>query len=80
MSAYLKPVYGPGESDENPPSETPTDYNYASHRWTSRRQYIPGEPDEWVTYCADCGVEDLGDPAEFPELAYPHCNDMGDEL
>lgn len=46
---------------------------YESHQWVGKRQYIPGEPDEWFKYCSVCGHEYLGDPAEFPEITYEMC-------
>lgn len=46
---------------------------YNSHTWVGYRQYIPGEPDEYIVYCSVCGVEDSGSPDEFPDLQYPTC-------
>jgi len=46
--------------------------NFHSHRWRSQR--AGGSSYEMVTYCADCGCEYCGDPAEFPGLEYPHCD------
>lgn len=49
--------------------------NYNSHKWTSTKAGgSPSEPDEWVTYCLVCGIEDLGDPDEF-DIDYPACDD-----
>jgi len=62
------------------PCGEPADPRYAaydSHRWTGKRQCIPGEPDEWFRYCDACGCEDLGDPREFPDLNYPRCDAAG---
>ena len=53
--------------------------NYATHHWIGARQDTDyGTGFEYISFCANCGCEDLGDPAEFPELAYPNCNDMAD--
>ena len=48
---------------------------YYSHRWKTMFQPIEGiaSPVEAVCYCMDCGCENMGDPAEFPELKYPQC-------
>jgi hypothetical protein len=53
--------------------------NYASHRWKSELQSTPSVY-EWVCYCDDCGCENLGDPAEFPNLEYPNCTQDADDL
>ena len=50
---------------------------YKTHRWVGAR--MGGSPAnessyEWIIFCADCGCEDLGDPAEFPQLQYPVCD------
>jgi glycosyltransferase involved in cell wall biosynthesis len=61
-------------------SDPTTSYN--SHKWTSAQ--LGGDPasassTEWVGYCADCGVEHMGDPREMDgasggdDLHYPHC-------
>lgn len=49
---------------------------YRSHKWTSKRR--GGRPDdldanEVVIYCVECGIENVGDPAEIPDLRYPMC-------
>lgn len=50
---------------------------YDTHKWESIRQsYGDTAPAEWVAYCADCGIEDRGDPSEFPGLVYPRCEEM----
>jgi len=51
--------------------------NYRSHKWKSVLQSTPSVY-EWVCYCEDCGCENMGDPAEFPELEYPNCGSEGD--
>lgn len=56
---------------------TTTTDTYSTHRWVGGR--MGGSPAneasyEQVCYCADCGCENLGDPAEFPELQYPPCD------
>ena len=54
--------------------------NYQSHNWKTVKQNVPGEPDERITYCDDCGIEDRGDPLEFDNLEYPNCGEVGDNL
>jgi hypothetical protein len=27
------------------------------HKWTSKKTYVPGEPDDWYCYCNICGDE-----------------------
>jgi glycosyltransferase involved in cell wall biosynthesis len=44
----------------------------ASHHWTGGKINGPSDPDEWVRYCADCGVEDLECGGEVP-AGFPHC-------
>lgn len=56
--------------------ETTTDERratYLSHRWTGGIASSPADPPDFVRYCLDCGVEDLGDPDEFEYLDYPTC-------
>ena len=49
---------------------------YASHRWKSERQMTDyGTGYEYFSVCDECGCENRGDPAEFPELDYPACED-----
>lgn len=52
--------------------------NYLSHEWEST---LVGAPDEWpdrVTYCVNCGIENLGNPREFESLEYPPCDRKDD--
>jgi hypothetical protein len=49
---------------------------YDTHRWNSRQR--GGSPDdansaEMICACEECGCENMGDPAEFPDLDYPIC-------
>lgn len=50
---------------------------YLSHRWVGRQ--MGGSPVdissvEWVVYCDDCGIENMGDPREMGDNPhYPHC-------
>lgn len=57
---------------------TTSEYNYTSHKWKGYRTDVPGQPTEYDRACEDCGCADLGDPGEFPDLQYPHCDEMGD--
>lgn len=50
--------------------------NYASHTWVASRCGGPSDPPEWITYCAVCGIEDLGNPIEFTDIEYPVCEDV----
>jgi hypothetical protein len=43
---------------------------YKSHSFVGKRDYLTNE---MMAYCQDCGCEDMGDPAELPELKYPRC-------
>lgn len=51
---------------------------YESHRWVTKDGAGPSDAPDFVTYCADCGIEDLGDPAEF-NLIYPVCGEEPQE-
>ena len=31
------------------------------HEFVGYKQYIPGEPDEWISYCKLCGAENMGE-------------------
>lgn len=49
--------------------------NFRSHQWkTSGPQGSPADPGDRVVFCDDCGCENQGDPAEFPQLEYPACD------
>lgn len=50
---------------------------YLSHTWI--HSLLGGNPAESTSYehvvsCSKCGCENEGDPAEFPNLRYPHCD------
>jgi hypothetical protein len=49
---------------------------YASHQFVTTRAEAPGSPHEFIRYCRRCGCLDRGDPAEFPGLEYPNCQDV----
>jgi hypothetical protein len=52
---------------------------YYSHTWKSEKQMTDyGSGTEYVTVCKECGYEDRGSPAEFPELKYPFCHGLED--
>ena len=55
---------------------TSTD-NYRTHKWTFHpsNSAFGNDPTDPVTVCSECGCEDRGDPAEFPELEYPNCEE-----
>lgn len=53
--------------------------NYQSHRFQSCSISCPTEPEDFSVYCEDCGMEDRGNPDEFPELNYPPCPIFQDE-
>lgn len=53
-----------------------TDSNYNSHNWIGGLSGGPCDPQDYISYCKDCGIEDIGDPAEFDiEYQYPNCSD-----
>ena len=55
------------------------DLAYDSHSWKTERQMADyGAGVEYIVVCDECGCEYHGDPAEFPELEYPMCDQMGD--
>lgn len=47
---------------------------FDTHSWVTKDAGGPSDPPDYVTYCRVCGIEHLGDPAEFPELEYPPCH------
>lgn len=55
-------------------ADYPEPDNYATHKFVTYRNHVPGYPSDIYVYCERCGCEDRGDPAEFPELSYPACD------
>lgn len=51
--------------------------NYLTHSWKSEKAN-PHESDEQVVFCAECGIENQGDPNEFDWLEYPSCQECRD--
>ncbi len=47
---------------------------FHSHKWLTITSST-SDGIERTTFCADCGCEYMGDPAEFPELIYPACGE-----
>jgi hypothetical protein len=50
--------------------------NYSSHKWKTDRYSSAEIGIEYVTTCYECGIENMGDPSEFPEMEYPNCNEV----
>lgn len=46
--------------------------NYETHRWETREISTP-DIHEYIVVCMDCGIENIGDPIEFPEIIYTDC-------
>lgn len=38
-----------------------------SHKWTGKLNYVPGEPDDYVEYCDNCGMEKPDESESIPE-------------
>jgi hypothetical protein len=68
-SFIYRPTYNPEVIRQSNSS-----YNYNSHRWIRKDAAGPSDSPDYVVYCRVCGVEDRGDPNEFPDLQYPPCS------
>jgi hypothetical protein len=52
---------------------------YLTHSFKRERQMTDyGTGFEYLRVCKNCGLEDQGHPAEFPDIQYPNCGDMSD--
>lgn len=52
--------------------------NYSSHKWESTL-VSTSDCREYECYCSECGIENVGDPQEFDNVNYPHCEEVSSD-